>query len=78
MAKTKATEQVNPETLDWSVPAIIKALRAGRTGDRLAALKRSGIITKSGKLAAKYRSWGKKVSRTPDAKEMGIVGVTRD
>jgi len=47
------------------------ALKAARkANDRIAALKRSGILTQEGHLAKKYKNWGKsKPSRTPTVKE---------
>jgi hypothetical protein len=37
----------------------------------IALLKQAGILTKSGKLAKLYTSWGDKVSRPPEIDESG-------
>jgi hypothetical protein len=73
MAKTKekqgATLAVTAHV--WTPDGLVAALKAVRkTGDRVAALKRSGILTQEGDLAKKYKKWGKKVTRTPAAKQL--------
>lgn len=50
----------------WSPDTLISALRRGTDEDRVAALKRAGIIDASGKLTKTYKNWGTKVTRTPD------------
>lgn len=62
------TEAAAPR--DWTPAAIVSALKKARKGDRVAALKRSGILTKEGRLAKRFRIWGTKVSRTPQANEI--------
>ena len=74
MAKIKSIAIQRAIPRDWSPGAMVKALRAARKGDRVGALKRSGILTRDGKLSPTLRSWGKKVSRTPDAKLHEDVG----
>lgn len=55
---------------NWTTAAIITALKASRHGtDRVAALKRSGILTKQGKLSNRYKNWGRSVTRTSNVKE---------
>jgi len=47
------------------------ALAHGTTEEKLALLKRVGILDDSGKLAAKYKSWGSIVTRTAELDEEG-------
>lgn len=65
-AAAPATEQ--PE---WTVEALTRALTATSVEEDIALLKRAGILTKEGKLAKRYTSWGDKVSRTPEINEQG-------
>jgi hypothetical protein len=74
MAKTLNKVAALPAGDSWSQAALVRALRAARTGDRVAALKRIGILTRQGRLAKRYRSWGRKVTRTPNAREMLAAG----
>lgn len=74
MVKTKKKMRRAAKTT-WSANALLKALDKASKGNAVAALKRRGILTKKGKLASKFRSWGNKASRTPDAREMGIAAV---
>jgi len=50
---------------------MVEALKAGTPKEKLERLKRAGILTEEGKLAPLYKSWGDKVSRTPDINEAG-------
>lgn len=43
------------------------ALRSGTMEEKIEVLKEAGIVDANGKLARRYRSWGTKVTRTPDA-----------
>jgi hypothetical protein len=76
MARIK-TSAPQPLVGDWAPSALVRALRKARKGDRVLALKRSGILTKAGNLAPRFRSWGQKASRTPDAREMGVGKAAR-
>jgi hypothetical protein len=59
---------------NWAPGTLVSALKAARkNGDRVAALKRSGILDKDGHVVKKYKNWGKKVSRTPSAKEIATA-----
>lgn len=51
----------------WAPDTLLSALRRGTEDDRVEALKRAGIIDAQGKLTATYKTWGSKVTRTPDA-----------
>ncbi|HEV7299733.1 MAG TPA: hypothetical protein VGN72_10240 [Tepidisphaeraceae bacterium] len=63
MAKSKPI--VSAPLRTWSPAALKAALKVAHAGDRTAAMKASGVLTKSGKLSKRYRSWGKdKVSVT--------------
>jgi hypothetical protein len=63
------------EPVVWTVDALTQALNATSVDEDIALLKRAGILTKGGKLAKRYTSWGDKVSRTPEIDELGeMVG----
>jgi len=53
----------------WSARALIAAIEAGSMEEKIERLKTVGILTATGKLARRYRSWGTNVSRTPDLEE---------
>lgn len=57
--------------LEWSTDALTRALNATSPAEDVELLKRAGILTKGGKLAKRYKSWGDKVSRTPEINEAG-------
>jgi hypothetical protein len=59
------------EQPEWTVEALTRALTATSVEEDIALLKRAGILTKEGKLAKRYTSWGDKVSRTPEINEQG-------
>jgi hypothetical protein len=60
-----------PSGPKWTLEALIQAVNATTIDEDVALLKRAGILTKSGKLARRYTSWGDKVSRTPEINELG-------
>jgi len=71
MAKTKVTkssplESKNPK--DWSPASLMAALRVPRKKEeRIAALKRSGILTKDGTLSPRFKRGDKHhVTRAQD------------
>jgi hypothetical protein len=72
MGRTKATaskqvppgRQAPPGT--WSPDSLREALSQGSIEEKLALLRKLGIVTNDGKLGARYQNWGKVVSRTPD------------
>lgn len=51
----------------WGPETLMSALQRGSDSDRVAALKKAGIIDASGNLTKTYKNWGTKVTRTPDA-----------
>lgn len=51
----------------WAPETLLTALKSGTDQDKLAALKRAGILDDSGHLTKTYKNWGSKVTRTPDA-----------
>jgi hypothetical protein len=72
MAKTKSKVERSHDGIPvpWSTAALVSVLKRHRgRKESVAALKRSGILTKDGELAKKYKSWGNKPSRTPNASE---------
>lgn len=46
---------------------LMAALRRGTDKDRVAALKKAGIVDAMGNLTPTYKNWGKKITRTPEA-----------
>ena len=56
---------------EWTLEAMIAVLQAPSLEEDIALLKRAGILTKKGKLAKLYTTWGDKVSRTPELDENG-------
>jgi hypothetical protein len=83
MAKTRKTRKISkPSTttthrpppskpVEWTVDALTLAINATSVDEDIALLKQAGILTKGGKLAKRYTSWGDKVSRTPEINESG-------
>lgn len=50
----------------WSPETLMSALERGTDDDRVAALKKAGIIDARGNFTKTYKNWGGKVTRTPD------------
>lgn len=50
----------------WSPQQMRTALLRGSRASKLALLKDVGILDENGELSAKYKSWGNKVTRTPE------------
>lgn len=50
----------------WSPDRLKGALAQGTTEEKVRLLKELGILTKDGRLSARYRTWGQLVSRTAD------------
>jgi hypothetical protein len=51
----------------WSADLLLSALRRGSDQDKVAILKKAGILDAEGNFTKTYENWGKKVTRTPDA-----------
>jgi hypothetical protein len=61
MGKTESTMATTRAKQAWTSTTLVAALRAQRKRrDRVAALKRSGILNQRGDLAKRFKSWGKK------------------
>ena len=56
---------------EWTAEELIAVLNASSVEEDIESLKRAGILTKEGKVAKLYLSWGNKVSRTPEIDESG-------
>lgn len=70
MAKTSRisrSKKLAAVSSNWSPHSLALALKTARKGDRVAALKRSGILTNDGRVAKQYKNWGRTVTRTPSA-----------
>lgn len=74
MAKTRKKQsaiepgpQAPPGT--WTPAMLLAALERGTDADRVAALKDAGILDARGRVTKRYKDWGTKVTRTPDADE---------
>jgi hypothetical protein len=68
-AKQPAKRKVAPSPRlqgpeDWTPEALLAALHCGTLEEDIALLHTIGILNKKGELARKYRTWGRKVSRT--------------
>ncbi len=50
----------------WSPAQMRAALLRGSKRSKIALLKEIGILDENGEVAAKYKSWGNKVTRTPE------------
>lgn len=46
------------------------ALRRGSVDEKVAVLKKAGILDANGKVTKTYKNWGSKVTRTPDAQDL--------
>jgi hypothetical protein len=55
----------------WTPENLAAALAPGTLEEEVALLRVAGILDKRGDLAKKYRSWGRKASRTPEVEEGG-------
>ena len=66
-----SSEAQSEQEAEWTPARMVEALKAGTPKEKLERLKRAGILTEEGKLAPLYKSWGDKVSRTPDINEAG-------
>ncbi|MBK7402322.1 MAG: hypothetical protein IPJ34_40315 [Myxococcales bacterium] len=51
----------------WSPDVLLDALRRGTDDEKVAILKKAGILDADGKLTKTYENWGSKVTRTPYA-----------
>ncbi len=48
----------------WVPANLMAALKSGTRKEKVAAARSAGIIDSAGKITARYRNWGNKVSRT--------------
>ena len=74
MAKTRTQTSANvgqqaPVGI-WTPASLMSALRSGSMEDKIDALKAAGIVDARGKLGRRYKNWGTKVTRTPDAGDL--------
>ncbi|HSN99735.1 MAG TPA: hypothetical protein VLS89_15675 [Candidatus Nanopelagicales bacterium] len=53
----------------WTPADLSAALHEGTIEEKIALLRTAGILNEKGELAPKYRSWGTRVSRTPEEVE---------
>jgi hypothetical protein len=53
----------------WTPEQLAAALAPGTLEQELALLRTAGILDARGELAKRYRSWGRKASRTPEVDE---------
>jgi hypothetical protein len=75
MAKTKAKPRKPAKVASspqapsgvWTPQVLLEALKGGTVEDKVAALRAAGILDAKGQLTKKYKTWGTKVSRTPEA-----------
>lgn len=51
----------------WTPDQLLSAFQDRTAEKRVEALKLAGIIDANGQITKLYRSWGNKVTRTPDA-----------
>lgn len=76
-AKRKGSKRTTPDAGPqappgvWTPAELAAALARGSIDDDIALLRTSGILDQKGELAKKYRTWGRKVSRTPMIEEEG-------
>jgi hypothetical protein len=57
------------EQKEWTPARLRKAVAAGTTAEKIAVLKRIGVLTKNGTLAKRTQDWGGKPTRTPELEE---------
>jgi hypothetical protein len=50
---------------EWTPARLEQAVRAGTTEEKVAVLKRIGLLTANGKPKKSAQAWGNKPSRTP-------------
>jgi hypothetical protein len=51
----------------WTPDQLASVFQDRSDAERVEALKLAGIIDEKGNITPLYKSWGKKVTRTPDA-----------
>jgi hypothetical protein len=56
--------------IEWTPEKLLKAIQSETPRQVLARLKRIGVLTASGEISDRYKNWGNKVTRTPDAAEL--------
>ena len=71
-AEREKTVGLQAPTGSWSPASLLAALKRGTVDEKVAVLKKAGILDASGKLTETYRSWGSKVTRTPNAEQVRV------
>lgn len=68
LARAKRRIRPGPQAPDglWSPAKMRAALLRGTKRSKIALLKEIGILDENGEVSAKYKSWGNKVTRTPE------------
>jgi hypothetical protein len=54
----------------WAPSTLMEALVRGTIEDKVAVLRKAGILDENNKLSSTYKNWGSKVTRTPYATEL--------
>ena len=54
---------------EWTPARLRKAVTAGTTAEKVALLKRIGVLTKRGTVAKRLLNWGDKPTRTPELED---------
>ncbi len=49
----------------WTPDSLLTALKRGTLDEKIAVLRKAGILDENGELTQTYKSWGAKVTRTP-------------
>jgi len=69
-SRKKATRSVvgrQAPTGAWTPDQLLSAFQDRTAEKRVEALRLAGIIDANGRITKLYRSWGNKITRTPDA-----------
>jgi hypothetical protein len=54
------------EQKEWTPRRLRKAVAAGTTAEKVALLKKIGVLKKDGTLTKRTKNWGKRPTRTPE------------
>jgi hypothetical protein len=76
MAKTSKAKRATRKAIEpgpqappgtWTPAELSAAIRRGTIEEKVALLKKAGILDENGEISKRYRDWGSKVTRTMTA-----------
>lgn len=76
LPKVQRIRELNNEY--WTPQRLLEAVTAGDTDNKLALLRKIGLLDEQNHLTARSKSWGADVSRTPQLECEDTVDITED